>query len=260
MSKSKSIKYIDWAKDTIDNSNSGWILPQTVCAIGNYWPIVKGDDGLFSFTLTLRGWKELISRGELDLEGTPITLDGATRLLAWLNAAPRGELLGTMRQTKGEGVRWSAPVPIILSAFKQYRGVGYSAWNWTDPGRRFLLDHDILEWSNHFGVDVEWTNEELVEFRTTALAVKSGVKQGTVRTPESCATVFGVTDPQFKALPRLMKLSLTQLWCFHPRVRTDLMITDHVHLDSMPPPLVSGEVFQEPTATELPISQSPWDV
>jgi hypothetical protein len=263
MNKSKSIRYIDWAKDVVDNSNAAWVLPQVLAALGNYWPIAKGDNNLYSFTSTLRAWRSAMSRGELDLDGTPITQEGCTKLLNWLCVAPRGTLLGAIRQTGPEGVRYSAPVPIILSSWKQYRGVGYSSWDWTDKGRRFFLDSDILEWSSYFGVEQPWGTDELIQFRVKALEVKSGTKIGTVRKPESCSSVFGVADPEFKALPRLMKLSLTQLWCFHPALRTDLMITDHMNLDSHPEPLVDGEVLTPKSkACTTPTSDqsSPWDL
>ena len=259
MTKSKSIKYINWGRDTIDNVNAGWILPQVLAAIGNYWPIAKDDNGLYSFTETLRLWKQTTLSGGLDLEGTVLDLDGVTALMKWLTLAPRGEVLGTLKQTSTEGVRYSAPVPLILSAWKQYRDVPYGRWNWSDPNRRFFLDHDLLEWSNHFYSSVGWGPEDLLQFRVTALEVKSGARQGTVRKPESCSSVFGVSDPEFKALPRLMKLSLCQLWCFHPSLRTDLMITNHVNLDSHPKPLVDGEILTTKSKASTTLS-SPWDV
>lgn len=265
MAKSKSIKYINWSRDLIDNANADWILPQLMAAIGNYWPIARAEDGLYSFTETLRLWKSTALAGGLDLDGSVLTLSDVQTVMKYLCLAPRGEVLGSMKQTSQEGLRYSAPVPLILSSWKQYRGVGYSSWDWADPNRRFFLDSDILEWSEHFLSPVGWDSDQLLQFRVTALEVKSGSKQGTVRKPESCSSVFGVSDKDFKALPRLMKLSLTQLWCFHPSLRTDLMITNHIQLDSHPAPLVDGEVITTKSkalalATGQTISDSPWDV
>lgn len=263
MAKSKSIKYINWSRDVIDSANADWILPQLMAAVGNYWPIARGETGLYSFTETLRTWKQTTLHGGLDLDGSVLTLEDVQCVMKYLCLAPRGELLGSMKQTSVEGLRYSAPVPLILSSWKQYRGVGYSSWDWKDPNRRFFLDSDILEWSEHFHEGVSWGPEELLQFRVTALEVKSGSKQGTVRKPESCSSVFGVTDKDFKALPRLMKLSLTQLWCFHPSLRTDLMITDHMNLDSHPDPLVDGEIIttkSKAATTGQTTLSSPWDV
>lgn len=267
MAKSKSIKYINWSKDTIDSSNANWILPQLLAAIGNYWPIAKGPSELYSFTETLRLWKQTTTSGGLDLDGNILTLEDVQAVMKYLTLAPRGEVLGSLKQTSVEGLRYSAPVPLILSAWKQYREVPYGSWDWGDQNRRFFLDSDLLEWSEYFlspvVSPVVWTRDDLLQFRVTALEVKSGSKQGTVRKPESCSSVFGVTDKDFKALPRLMKLSLCQLWCFHPSLRTDLMITDHMDLDNHPEPLVDGEIIttkSKALASGQTTLSSPWDV
>jgi hypothetical protein len=187
-----------------------------------------------------------------------LSLGSVKAVIKWLTTSPRGDLLTGMTQTRDQGVRWSAPVPLVLSAFKEFRGVGYSSWDWTDTNMTTLVDKDITEWSGYFGTPQPWSLEDLIQFRVGALEVKSGKYQGTVRKPESTSQVYGVTDPDFKKLPRLMKLALTQLWCFHPRVRTELMITDHMNLDSHPQPLVDGEVLQ--VKSSKPTEPSPWDV
>lgn len=264
----QNIKYVNWSKDVIDPQNSTWMLPQILAHIGSTWPIAKVGDK-YSFTATLKAINKAMTDGTLHLDGTPMVHEGCGRMLRWLNTSPRGEILGSNKQTVGDGVRWSAPVPLVLSAFKQYRGVGYNLWDWTDPHRVHFLDRDVMEWSNHFYQEVPWDQSQLLNWRDVAMSIKSGVKAGTVRSPISTTSVFGVTDPSFRMLPRLMKLSLTQLWCFHPRVRTDLMITNHMDLDSHPEPLVDGEVILSPQQrsrngarpiTEPTISDSPWDV
>lgn len=253
----KSIRYINWETDVVTPGNEEWVLPQVLAEIGSHWPIAK-HDGLYSFTHTIRTWNELLEAGGLGLAGGRLTRSGCSKLLSWLNTNPRGGLIGGKSQTKGAFVRYAAPVPVILSAFKQYRSVTYGSWNWTDPAARWLVDSDIMSWSNHFGVPVTWSADDLLQFRVGALEVKSGARQGTARKPESCAVVYGVQDKDFQALPRLMKLSLCQLWCFHPSIRTDLMITDHVNLDRHPEPLVPSEVFVPKTEDQQP--QSIWDV
>lgn len=252
--KTRSIRYINWETERVQPGNETWVLPQLTAQIGSHWPTVRGLVGI-SPTLTLRGWITLAKAGDLILDGSAVTALGLKNLLGWMNTTPRGEILGALKQT-GDGVRWSAPTPLVLSAFKEFRGVQYSEWDWTDPNMCELVDGDILEWSKHFYVQQPWTLDELVQFRVGALEVKSGRLQGTHRKPESCSQVYGVTDGEFKALPRLMKLSLVQLWCFHPRVRTPLMITNHTDLDNYPPSLVDSEVLGSPPPQTLSV----WDV
>lgn len=255
--KSKSIRYINWETEAVQPGNEHWVLPQLMAHIGTNWPLVR-EEGVVLATPTIKKWAVLAKDGELALDGAQLSLAGLKALVTWITTSPRGDILTGMTQTKDHGVRWSAPVPLLLSAFKEFRGVGYSSWNWKDPNMGQLVDKDILEWSEYFGTPQPWSLEELLTFRVSALEVKSGKYQGTVRKPESTSQVYGVTDPDFKRLPRLMKLALTQLWCFHPRVRTDLMITDHTNLDNHPQPLVDGEVLQAKSVK--PTEPSPWDV
>jgi hypothetical protein len=144
-----------------------------------------------------------------------------------------------------------------LSAFKEYRDVGYSSWDWTDPFKEFLVDGDIVAWSSHFGKDVVWSTDALLGFREGSLTVKTGKNQGTVRKPQSTTQVYGVTDPEFKGLPRLMKLNLTQLWCFHPSLVTKFTIGSHMDLDNPQQPLVAGEVLE---VTQPRSQASMWDM
>lgn len=256
VNKAKSVKYINWETEEIQAVNSHWILPQLCAQIGSHWPLVRVD-GTISPTQTIRNWSTLANQGSLTLDGAVVTQSGLKKLVNWLNTTPRGEILPGMTQTKDPGVRWSAPVPIILSFFKEMRGISYNTWNWGDHNIQYLVDRDIWDWSGHFHVEVPWTRENLLQFRVNALEIKTGRQQGTVRKPESTAQVYGVQDPEFKKLPRLMKLALCQLWCFHPSVRTNLMITNYMNLDEPPPPLVESEVLQLPTKSSEP---SPWDV
>lgn len=255
--KSKSIRYINWETEQVQPGNEHWVLPQLMAHIGSSWPLVRKGE-TYSPTQTIKRWAALANQGELTLDGAVMTLGSTRAVVKWLTTSPRGDLLTGMTQTKDPGVRYSAPVPLVLSAFKEFRGVPYSSWDWGDSNMSGLVDKDILEWSVYFGTPQPWSLEELLTFRVGALEVKSGKQQGTVRKPESTSQVYGVTDPDFKRLPRLMKLALTQLWCFHPRVRTDLMITDHTNLDNHPQPLVDGEVLQAKSVK--PTEPSPWDV
>jgi len=257
-SKSKSIRYINWENHTVQPGNEYWVLPQLMAHIGSHWPLVKAGE-FYSPSQTIKRWAEMSQTGELHLDGALLNLGSVKALVQWLCTSPRGGILTGMTQTKDQGVRWSAPVPLVLSAFKEFRGVGYKLWDWSDPGMKHLVDQDMWLYSQHFGVEVCWSPDELLAFREGSLEVKSGKYQGTARKPESTSQVYGVTDPTFRSLPRLMKLSLCQLWCFHPRVRTNLMITNHMDLDGHPSPLVEGEVLQTaPPVKEVEVS--PWDM
>jgi hypothetical protein len=254
----KNIRYINWETDQVVDGNQFWVLPQVIAGIGSSWPLVKDVNGRVSFKSTISAWGVASDRLELVLDGETISKRGITNLLKWLCLSPRGSVLGSgAKQTAKEWIRYSAGVPLVLSAFKEYREVPYGAWDWNDPLRSFLVDEDILAWSNHFGLVQGWTDAELLDFREGSLTVKTGKTQGTVRKPTSMTQVYGVTDPAFKALPRLMKLNLCQLWCFHPTLRTRYTIGSHMDLDRQPTPLVEGDVLELPVS---PTTTSMWDM
>ena len=255
----KNIRYINWETDSIVDGNQHWVLPQVLANIGSTWPLVRDSSGLVSFKQTIAGWGNVSDRGELLLDGVPISKRGISNLLKWLNTTPRGEVLGSgVKQTSKDWVRYSAGVPLVLSAFKEYRDVGYSSWDWSDPLKTYLVDHDICDWSEHFGVEQHWGADELSYFRECSLTVKTGKNQGTVRKPVSTTQVYGITDPAFKALPRLMKLNMCQLWCFHPSVMHRFTITHHMNLDGVQIPLVDGEVLEDPKVSAATTSM--WDL
>lgn len=240
----KSIGSIDWDYQP-DPQLSHWVLPQLAAHIGSMWPLVKGVDGKVSPTMTLKGWAALAEGGSLTLDRAIISKTRLKVLLRYLTQNPRGEVLGSLKQV-GDGVRWSAPVPLIPSFFKEFREVPYSLWDWSDTNLHLMLDQDLVELVQVNRDVLVWELDDLIQFRVGALEIKTGKHAGTVRKPETCSQVYGVTDPQFRGLPRLVKLMLTQLWCYHPTVRHKFMICSLDDFDAMPPPLVEGEVVKPP--------------
>jgi hypothetical protein len=152
----------------------------------------------------------------------------------------------------------------LLSAFKEYRGIKYSEWDWQDAKRKHFLDPDMLEYSNNFGQPVDWSVEELLELREEGRTIRTGTKAGTQKPLVTTTTLTGLSDPEFKALPRLQKLALCQVWVYHPTIRHDLMITDHMNLDQHPEPLVTDDVFVAPAVSKkqpvITETTSMWDV
>lgn len=176
-----------------------------------------------------------------------------SNLMKWLTTSPRGSILVTRPET-----RWSAPVPLWLSAHKEFNSVSYSHWDWTDPLVSLFVDRDILDqvsWYRSGGQVLG--SDEVLENLDQVLEVKTGKRAGTMRNPASCATVYGV--PEWKA-PRLVKLAAFQFWMYHPSRRHNLMILGP-ELDSMPPPIhdATGEVFQkEEKKIEVPTLSEIW--
>lgn len=244
--------------DTNFKAHAAWILPQLLAYIGSKIPLAKGEHG-WGFAPTLRGLGSALDAGAICHDnGVPISKLAFQGMLNVLNYSPRGDILpANWRQSSGEGLRYAAAVPLFLSAFKEYRDIKYSEWDWQDDKRVHFLDKDMMEYSSQFYKPVEWSTEELLEFREEGRTVRSGTKAGTQKPLIATTTLTGLNDPDFKVLPRLLKLALCQVWVYHPTIRHKYMITNHLDLDQHPEPLVADEVFVAPKSTT---TTSMWDV
>ena len=99
---------------------------------------------------------------------------------------------------------------------------------------------------------------------TEYIFIKStGAKAGSNKSPESTWSLTGLKGTELGGFPKLTQTMVTQCWLAHPKHRTPYMILDPQNWDAMPPPLVDGEIFkqptpQKPTKYEYPESL-PWD-
>ena len=223
---------LDKAALSLVRTNASWLLPQLLAFLGSNLRLARNETDKFSFKASLKS----ISSQELLYEGTlvpPNVLRGMIRIIL---ADPRGNILNatTMKQTAG-GSRYNAGVPLLLSAFKEYRNIPYMAWDWTEPEHRYFLDKSLLDVVPYFFQPLSWDDEELLDFRNQANTQNKAV------TALTAITV--VSSMEFKQLPRLLKLMLCQAWVYHPSLRHKYMITSTVNLDEMPESLVSGDVL-----------------
>ena len=214
-------------------------------AILNEMPLKREDNGLFNFKNTRQLWQDYVSNQKLLVDGVPATPQYFIGLLKVLNRSPRGDILGSgIRQNSETGSRFSAPVPLVLSAFKQYRNIGYEEWDWQDidslDDLDWFMDRDIKQIVEYRHAQLDWSIEELLEFREQCNPQQKPLQQVT--------TANKILDSGFSKLPRMVKLLLLQLWVFHPSVRHPLAITNLENFDEPSKPLVSGEVviLQQP--------------
>lgn len=231
----------DWSGEKSTQANWSILLPQATAMIADL-PLVAGANGLIDPQQTIASWKNLTKNETYWFNGELINWTTLAGVVKYLLTSPRGAILD-VKQTDKQGLRWCAAVPLVLAAHKEFNSVPYERWDWSNPHMAYFLDKDLQGVAGLRGEVIPWTREELEGFYHLALQVKSGKKAGTIRNPVSTSTVYNVDDPHFKALPRLVKLLILQLWCYHPSLRHNLMITDLVNFDnSFPAPLVSDEV------------------
>ena len=242
-------------------SNSTWILPQLLALLGSRLQLVR-ENGLISFS------KTLISLGSGDitfdngLQIDRLTLQGMLKVLTHQH---RSHFVHG-RLTSDFGLRYNSSVPLILSAMKQYRGVGYSEWDWADEKRAFFLDPDFVAIADMIGNFANpFSKDELVEAR--------GDVDPT--TYKAVAQISKYADLDFKKLPRLAKLMLTQVWVYHPAVRHPLAITDLAEPDEQAESIVADSVLDpwsggspwgvstpnpKRKAVQQEVADIPWDV
>lgn len=219
-----------------------WTLPQMVAQFGS-WTLVK-QDGVIDALATLKQ----------NVGNDP------WRVGLWkLTRVRRSSLLSS--QVKAP--EYGAFTPLVLLGFKRMQGVPYESWR-TATGLEHILEPDLYD-----AVVLDdysccsLGSARLLELRAEGLKIRTGAKAGSNKSPESTWSLTGLKGTELGGFPKLTQTMVTQCWLAHPKHRTPYMILDPQNWDAMPPPLVDGEIFkqptpQKPTKYEYPESL-PWD-
>jgi len=228
-------------------------IPHSLAWIGSAWKITRNDEGKFSFYKSLQSLLEQQRQGQLLYEGTPVDLEWLQGFILYLTHSPRGEILHTrQKQSDSSGCRYAASIPLILSAFKQYRNIGYEEWDWNEAFSEDLkVEKSVRAWVDRDFLDVvKYRYSDRVEFSTEDLLAFRDYTNAKGRALTAVTTVYS-NDPDFKVLPRLVKLMLLQLWIYHPTIRHPLAVTNLDNFDEPVPPLATSDIVQD---------SLPWDV
>lgn len=177
-------------------------------------PLVRHEDNTISTTESLAKW---------DLADK--TLVGIFRLFV---TTDRSKLLKGS-QIESYNLRYSSLVPLVLSAFKEYKGIMYSEWQWLDPKLKHLVGTKI------------W---ELQPYITNPLMVPNVPAEDAVAMVEALnkppKTIWSPTVPELSKFPRLLKVQILQTWMAYPGLRNKYMILDCNSIDNMPPSIYGG--------------------
>ena len=238
-------------------TNSTWILPQLLALIGTKLQLVR-ENGLISFSKTLSS----LGSGDITFDtGIPLERLELQGILRVLTHSHRSQFVHG-RLTAEFGARYNGIVPLIPSAIKQYRGVGYSEWDWADAKRAYFLDPDFNNIADLIGnFDNPFSKEELLEIRGDS----------DPKLYKSVAILSRSDNLDFKTLPILARLMLAQMWIAHPTLRHPLAITDLSKPDTTAEPLVVLEVLDPwsgdsawgvstPNPKRKEVADIPWDV
>lgn len=214
-----------------------WVYPQMLALIGRWTP-VRNESGEFCGKLTVsHNCRTPHNRG----------------IYFFAMSSSRYVL----KQTSKEGVEYCALVPIILSAFKKFQDIPYSAWS------RDTLRHvvDARLCATMLATVPDYPRELLLQWRTEGLTVKTGPRSGTVKSATSTFGLYGlpksvsfttktagelVTVEGPGVLSKLSAMILCQTWCAHPQWRHKYMILSHHDWDYMPDPLILEDPLNAP--------------
>lgn len=271
----QDISLINWnnfkgsyGKEILDHlgipQRAQWYLPQLMAFLASTMKLKRNSTGKFSFRESLIQTGQLCDLGEIKFQdGTPITKQTFQKILAFLAHYPRSEILPKgLTQSSLQGSRWAAGVPLVLSAFKEFRDIKYGDWDWQEEdifikyfaGVDFLMkpaaaaekepgelprlrEASLVDLIRQAWVP-PWTPEELCRLCEAARPYKSGAKAGQLRTYAQMTSLTATDlDLEFDKLGPVgwFKPMLCQTWVFQPHVISRFAINNVQDLDNHVP-------------------------
>lgn len=204
---------------------SSWIYPQLLALLSEMK--LNKENGIINGT---KFWMDNID----------IASDWWKGLVRFIKIDPRGLTLNET-QYKDPGRQYCSLVPIVLAAHKLYNDIPYNSW---DRNTLHSVVNKSLADAMLWTYDFEpYTTNQLLEIRAEGLTIKSGKKSGNINSPETSFKLYGVEDDNFKDIPGLAQVMLTQIWCAHPSNRTKYMVLNPLDWDNIPQPLLSCDIF-----------------
>lgn len=236
----------DVAEPMLEKFKQPIVLPQVLALLASAQFRLSTAEGKFHFGNSLKAWADSWDSGNKFYfdDGTELAKEAFAGILSFLRCTPRGLALPEKAtQLSKDWVRYSTPVPLYLSAFKQYRNIKYSQWDLKDPKLVVCTDFRNYRVLQYIGTELSWTKEELLELREQARTIKTGAKAGTLRTLNQTITIYTLDDDDFNDLPDNLKLMLLQTWLYQPGHYTEFGLYNLNDPDSPADPLINAEVF-----------------
>jgi hypothetical protein len=263
----KDIAHVNWAamsdkatsvvKDL--NMEGSFLVPALLALVASQMPPVK-EGTKYSFKATMINIITLAKAGQIKYpNGKSLSTDEVRGILNFLNAVPRGEVLGGAKQVDPKVTRYATGVPLMLSAYREYKDIKYSDWDYTCEHQYLcnFLDRDLLALVPYFGYVPEFTYAELLDYRAIGGTFKTGGNAGKIKSPNSITVINKVDNPDFDGLPKLLRLMLCQTWVYQPSIRSKYAITNISDLDAVAQDITGGlEVFKPVVETA---GDSLWD-
>ncbi len=236
---------------------SNWFVRNNIKKIGDTW--------LYPKLLTFFSSCQLNYTAEGKIDGAQFWKDNFDFTDLWNRGVFRFIQehrvgLSVSTQSKNPGAYYCALVPIIPSAFKKYHDTPYSKWDKKTISQvvNSKLGKVLLN-----AKPMDFNIEELMDARAKALVTDKGKpKNAKIEYKPKRTGLLA-----FDSLPDLERTMHIQIWCAHPEVRNEYMILDPINWDSMPEPIITGEIFNKPVKEPKPekvkvreiVIDDPWD-
>lgn len=161
------------------------------------------------------------------------------------------------KQYKGDARSYCSLVPLIMSSFKRYHNIPYSAWKKDEL--KYIVNPELCKAMLFEDTPVGgYAKEDLLQLRDQGLLWKSGPNVGTLRNPLYTHTLYGLKGTIFEDVPDLAQVMLTQIWCAHPDNRTKYMVLSPYNWDNIPASLIAPLIFTPPVYVNTK-GDLPWD-
>lgn len=200
---------------------------------------LETEDGLINASATLAGMKN---------NGNAL----ANKIFKMHAIVPRSVIMSG-KQTAQK--RYNSAVPLVMSAFKEYQGIGYDTWNKKDPAIKYFLGkalHGLVDIQEYEEVILDYN--DIIKYREKFMTYSSGSKVGEVEP----ATAWKLNKPDGLVSSKVVRgdmiaRMLLQTWAYNIQYRGDYMILNPWHWDDIPEPvdLMPEELLKPDSDTEL---------
>jgi len=236
-----------WAEQMQLSHLSSWLLPQLVAWYGS-WTLVYDEHSNYDCLATVK----------LNC------VDPKSRAFYMLSRVKRSLLVPQQTKTPD----YASLTPLVLMGLKRMQGINYETFR-SSSGLQYLLEPRLFSAVVLDSTDLEVVDglgsNRLLEIQKQGLTTKSGKTAGSIKPAKSTWSLSGIQDTEIAHLPKLTQTILTQCWLAHPELRTPYMMLDLQNWDSMPPPLVTNDIFkavqtQQPNKSREVATTLPWDL
>lgn len=253
-----------------------WVLPQLMAFISANFKLQRSPQSAhrFSFKESIAQLGQLAASDQITFtNGKICPKSHFLGILRFLKHSPRGDIYPKgLGNTQTKLTRYCAAVPLVLSALKEYRNIGYNEWDWSEESAyiEWFTSEDFIKLLPLIREKfvAPWSAEELIAITNAAnIAGEGSTAPGSQKSsnPQNQHSIKKVAGyDSFNELSQFnvswLKPLFCQTWIFQPHIVNKYMITRFDDLD-LPAESIRGDLDIIPAPKKLPsgsYSDAPW--